>query len=173
MNALAAACPPTARPIAARRLAGLVVVLALAPSAMRTAAAQPAVSPLPAVIYPSVEPVTAPSEPEPLLLPPEPAGTTNDGAPVQYYLVDGIWGFRDRDRRFHRLPSMAGRDLAHDRRPPNAGVMRERPGPGRFGARLPETHAPFMPDSRSGLPNPPPGPIVVQSPAPRDRNRTR
>jgi hypothetical protein len=56
---------------------------------------------LPAVIYPDHVPNTVPSAPPPMILPP----VTDSGGQIIYQEVDGVWGYWDRDRHFHRRPN--------------------------------------------------------------------
>jgi hypothetical protein len=135
----------------------LVVVLMAGPG---LSAAQPAAPPpatLPSVVYPDRDPDTAPSTRGPALAGPAPVA--ENGEPVTYELVNGVWGYWDRDRHFH--PRVA--ESVRDRRVPWS------PTPG-FDRTRPIDRVPHM---RASLPKSVPSAIVVHSPSPRDRTLPR
>jgi hypothetical protein len=77
---------------------------------------------LPAVIYPDHVPITAPPAPLPSIGPP----IADNGGPIIYQQVEGVWGYWDRYRHFHRRPDEGVRahPLEH---PVVRSVVRPRP----------------------------------------------
>ena len=122
----------------------LVMAVGHAGRAASQPAAQPA-APLPAVVYPSRDPDTGPPDIRPPAAPPRPAQVTEQGEPVQYYLVNGVWGYWDRNHQFRPMPA--------------AGALR------------PPEHARPVPKIATVLPNPAPRRIVVEHFTPPNRNK--
>ena len=108
-------------------------------------------APLPAVVYPTRDPDTRPPAGGLPGMAPRPVWGLNQGQPVQSYLVDGIWGYRDHDRRFHPAPA--------DWRPPEHGLA--------------VGHAHAGPRLATLLPNPAPRRIVTNQIMPLNRGRPR
>jgi hypothetical protein len=136
-----------------RRSLGLVVALAAVPSLAAAQPAAPSPATLPSVIYPDRTPDTAPPARGPAAT--EPAPVTDNGAPVTYEMVDGVWGFWDRDRHFHPRVGDSVRER-RELRSLEPGFDRTRPND-------------RVPRKRVSLPRSVPGAIVVHSPSPRER----
>lgn len=79
--------------------------------------------------------------------PHSPAQVTEQGEPVQYYLVNGVWGYWDRNHHFRPMPA--------------AGALR------------PPEHARRVPEIATVLPNSAPHRIVVEHVTPPKRNQPR
>ena len=143
---------PTAEPRPARRCLTIrpaISALGLLSLAVAAAHAQQPPAPLPAVIYPDQVQDAAP--PAPPMRPPTPMVspvTIGDG-PVTYELVNGVWGFWDRERHFHpAMPTAAWRADERERR--------------RFETGRELSRSVALPNRRTGG-------IVVRSPPPRER----
>jgi hypothetical protein len=119
----------------------------------------PSAAPLPSVIYPlgvpdqGAENLVPPAALPPALLPP-PTIVEGDS---QYVLVDGVWGYWDRDRRFHRTPDVLGRPSTA--RPPGVVSLPGHPVSRRAVPPSADNWRP-TPRSVSRLPNPTAGRIV-------------
>jgi hypothetical protein len=143
---------PAERPPGWRLSHALTAVLMALTAAAGGAVAQPvtagpAAPALPSVIYPDHDPDTSGPRGVPPATQSWPAPAADQGQPVQYYYVNGVWGFWDRYRRFH-------------------------PVPGHGIARAPE-HPHQAPRYANVLPNPAPRPIVAQHFTPPHRNPPR
>jgi hypothetical protein len=106
----------SARPRHSLLLAILFVTLVSlhgGPAAAQQTTAEPAAGPLPTVTYPARDPDTAPP---PAASVPQPEPTVIVVVPDRYYLVGGVWGYWDRERRFHRA-SLDGRRVISRRQP--------------------------------------------------------
>jgi len=145
-------------------------------SAAQPAAPEPSAYPLPSVVYPSREPATGSADQAPPGVAEEPAPATVDGEPVRYVLVNGVWGYWDRDRHFH--PRLESSDRAPERRPGETGAIHVETDlhrtliprvdtPGRFVPRI--AARPW----EANLPNSAPRGIIVQTPDPRERSSGR
>jgi len=140
-----------------RRRTGLaVVVLSLVVSHTGPAATQPApADALPSVVYPF-------RLPDPGQRVPEPVPAIVEAPPIQYVLIDGVWGYLDRHRHFH--PGAAATAIGPE---PRSATI-----PGGLAAD-PTPVAATGPSVRRyavSLPNPSPGAIVVRPSSQRDRS---
>jgi hypothetical protein len=152
-----------------------IPLLALAcPWAGSASAQDAAASPLPAIVYPQrqLDPMPAGVAPSP-----PPVGIGEDGVPVRYYLVGGVWGFWGRDGHFHPRPAtiVNGPMGVNGPTGPRSNTMATRPGNGVRPAGFPPIQNPgaLAPRHTVGLSNQPPRAIVVQSPIGRDRGPMR
>jgi hypothetical protein len=140
-----------------------LLLLAASPLLAGRVDAQPAPAPvaLPSVVYPTRDPDTGrAADSVPLQTPAAALPVVVQGPPIQYVLVDGVWGYRDRFHRFHPRPVSVASDP--DDRPSNAAPP--------HGARPPATVRPGSPAQHyaTRLPNPPPGGIVAVPSSPRE-----
>lgn len=80
--------------------------------------AEPAAGPLPTVTYPARDPDTAPSP----ATAPQPAPTVIVVVPDTYYQVGDVWGYWDRERRFHRVPGDRGQAVSRQQSLPRSAI---------------------------------------------------
>ncbi len=155
----------------ARRPNLAIVLLALAPlvpghATAQEVATEAASNPLPIMVYPTARADKAPADAAP-----PPAPIAEAPPPVQYYLVNGVWGFWDRDHHFHPRPPAIVHGVTEDRH--GSATLHAQDG----GRRAEFPHADrgiqAVPHNTIRLSNPPPRAIVVQSPMPRGGNLTR
>lgn len=150
-------------------LLGLILPLGGRSNA-QPAASEPSGGPLPSVIYPLQVPNAAPPDQGPSAAAPEPAPATGEAGPTQYVLIDGVWGYWDGDRHFHRAPNLI--EPGRQARPANPVGARANDGIRHADTPNLEIRRQFAPRPTVFLPNPPVRAIVAPSPTPRDRNPT-
>jgi hypothetical protein len=134
-------------------------------------AAEPTGNPLPVVIYPTPRADKASADTVPPPAPPPQAQIAEAPPPVQYYRVDGVWGFWDHDHHFHPRPPTVVRGLTEPRH--GSAAIHAEDGGRRAEFPRVEPKTQLAPHDTIRLSNPPPRGIVVQSPMPRDHNLTR